>query len=92
MTKQEFDALWQRTEAAQHAERLLEEYPDWKRNRRRNLGFAATVVAVVAVAVPLLINPLSTANNDNYTNTYCNRPDLPAQYWIEMADELLIEN
>ena len=49
MTEQEFDTLWQKAEVAPHAARLLEEYPDWRRSRRRALGTTASVVAVVAV-------------------------------------------
>ena len=38
MTEQEFDALWQRAEATPHTTRLLEEYPVWRRQRRRKFA------------------------------------------------------
>lgn len=91
MTEQEFDALWQRAEAAPHTSRLLEEYPVWRRQRRRTLGVAASLVAVVAVALPLLTRPQHSMSNDNYTVAYCNRPDMTNQYWVDMADALLME-
>ena len=94
MTEEEFDALWQRAEAAPHTARLMEEYPVWRRNRRRNLGVAASlvaVVAVVAVALPLLTHQQPTIHNDSYTVAYCNRPDMTNQYWVDMADALLME-
>ena len=91
MTEEEFDALWQRAEAAPHTARLMEEYPVWRRQRRRNLGVAASLVAVAAVALPLLSGPQSAMDDDSYTVAYCNRPDMTNQYWVNMADALLME-
>ena len=91
MTEQEFDTLWQRTEAEPYAARLLEEYPVWRHNRRRNNGIAASIVVAAAVALPLLTIPKSAPSHDNHTATYCNRPDMTEQYWVEMADALLKE-
>lgn len=91
MTEQEFDTLWQHAEAAPHTARLLEEYPDWRRNQRRTLGVAASLVAVIAVALPLLTHPLTVTDNDSYTVAYSNRPEVGNQYWVEMADALLME-
>lgn len=91
MTEQEFDILWQRAAAEPHAARLLEEYPVWRRNRRRNLGIAASVVALVVVALPLLPPSQPAAAGDNGTSIYCNRPGITEQYWFEMADALLKE-
>lgn len=91
MTEQEFDALWQRAEATPHTTRLLEEYPAWRRQRRRTLGGAASLVAVTAVVLPLLTRPQPTVNDDSYTVAYCNRPDMANQYWVDMADALLME-
>ena len=91
MTEQEFDKLWQRAEAAPHAARLLEEYPAWRRNRRHDLGVAALLLVAIVVALPLLRRPHPSANHDTYTAAYCNRPDMTDQYWIEVADALLME-
>lgn len=91
MTEQEFDALWHRAEAAPHAARLMEEYPAWRRNRRLALGGVASMAAVVAVALPLLTHPAPAATSDNYLVAYCNRSDMTSQYWVEMADALLME-
>jgi ferric-dicitrate binding protein FerR (iron transport regulator) len=91
MTEQEFDTLWQRAAAAPHATRLLEEYPVWHRNRQRRLGAAALLVAVAAVALPLLTLPQPAATDKNHTAIYCNRPDITDQYWDELADALLME-
>ena len=90
MTEQEFDALWQRAEAAPHTARLMEEYPVWRR-QRRNLRVAVSLVAVAAVALPLLTHPKPTLNDDSYTVAYSNRPDMTNQYWVDMADALLME-
>lgn len=90
MTEEEFDSLWQRAEAAPHTARLMEEYPVWRRNRRRNLRVAVSLVAVTAVVLPLLTRPQPSTNDDSYTVAYCNRPDITDQYWVDMADEMLI--
>ena len=91
MTEEEFDALWQRAEAAPHTARLMEEYPVWRRQRRRNLGVAASLVAVAAVALPLLSGPQASTNDDSYSVAYCNRPEMADQYWVDMANALLME-
>lgn len=91
MNEQRFEELWQRAEGAEHGRRLAEEYPVWRQTRRRNLGVAASLVAVVAVALPLLNPSHHAATNDKYTVAYCNRSDMANQYWVEMADALLME-
>ena len=91
MTEQEFDTLWQKAEAAPHAARLLEEYPDWRRSRRRALGTTASVVALVAVVLPLLLHQPTEATNANYTAAFSNRPEVTDQYWVDLADALLTE-
>lgn len=91
LTDEEFDRLWQRAEAESHAAKLQQEYPVWRRNHRRNIGLAASLVAVTAVALPLLTRPLPTVANDSYTAAYCNRPETNSQYWVDMADALLME-
>ena len=48
-------------------------------------------MAVTAVALPLLTRPQPTVNDDSYTVAYCNRPDMANQYWVDMADALLME-
>ena len=89
MTEQEFDRLWQRAEAAPHAARLMDSYPAWRRNQRLALGGVATVAAAVAVAWPLMGSP--RVADDSYLYAYCNRPEKTNQYWVEMADALLME-
>lgn len=91
MTEQEFDSLWQRAEAEPHATRLKAEYPAWRRNRRNSLGVAAMLVAVVAVALPLMTNQVPSMTRDGLSATYSNRPDLARQYWVDLADALLME-
>lgn len=91
MTEEQFETLWQRAEAAEHASMLSAEYPAWRNKTRRNLGVIASLVAVVAVSLPLLSHPLSATTDGNCTAAYCNRPDMGGQYWVEMADALLME-
>lgn len=91
MSEEQFDALWQRAEASGHASQLAAEYPVWRHNIRRNLGVFASLVAVVAVSLPLLTHPHTGSGNDAYMMAYCNRPDVTNQYWVEMADALLME-
>lgn len=91
MNEQRFEELWQRAEGAEHGRRLAEEYPVWRQRRRRNLGVFASLVAVVAVSLPLLTHPQTGSSDDAYMMAYCNRPDVTNQYWVEMADALLME-
>ncbi|MBQ9474535.1 MAG: hypothetical protein IJU81_09030 [Bacteroidales bacterium] len=90
MSEQEFDALWQRAEAAPHTARLLAEYPAWRRNRSRTL-VAASLITGVAIVISLLNNQQYRATDDNYTVAYCNQPDIADQYWVDMANTLLME-
>ena len=91
MTEKDFEALWQRAEAAEHATLLTAEYPVWRRNRRRAIGVMASLVAVVAVALPLFAHPQAAASDERCLVAYCNRPDTASQYWVDMADILLRE-
>lgn len=91
MTEQEFDNLWHRAESAPHATHLMEEYPSWRRRQRRVIGVAASLVAVVAVALPMMTNMKHSTNEDSYSTAYCNRAEMADQYWVEMADALLMD-
>ena len=90
MNDREFERLWERAEAESHAAKLSAEYPVWRHNIRRNMGVMASLVAVAAVSLPLLTRTPAAAD-DNYMAAYCNRPELGAQYWVDMADALLME-
>jgi hypothetical protein len=90
INEEQFEALWQRAEADGYAKRLASEYPSWRAHRRRMAGFAILFVAVAGTAIPFLKNPKMEPDNKNYLMAYCNRDDISAQYWVDMADELLI--
>jgi len=91
MNEQRFEELWQRAEGAEHGRRLAEEYPVWRQHRRRNLGVAASLAVIVAVALPLMNPSHNVAASDSYTMAYCNRTGITNQYWVDMADALLME-
>ena len=91
MTNEAFDRLWERAECERYAAEMTAKYPVWRRNSRRNLGLAVSLVAVTAVALPLLTNQRPAAFGDNYTSAFCNKPDIANQYWVDMADALLME-
>lgn len=86
LTEEQFDTLWQRAEAEEHATRLAAEYPAWRRRQRRTTGIAAAVLAVAAVTVTLLSSPTAT----DYEHIYCNHDGVADNYWVAMADELLM--
>lgn len=90
MTEQEFETLWQRAEAAPHAGRLAEGYRPWLQRRRRTMAAVAAVAVIVLTATPLLKGP-SAAVDGNGIVAYCNNNDKSSQYWLEMADALLME-
>ena len=83
MTEQEFDKMWQRAEVAPHARRLAEGYRPWLVRRRRTEGALA--------AVPILTRQQPMTTDGSYTAAYCNRADVDNQYWVDMADALLME-
>lgn len=91
MTEQEFDTLWQRAEANPHANRLIGEYPVWRRNRRNGLGITATLLAAALAVLSLTTGPDPAGTDSHQTVAFCNRPDIADQYWVEMADALLLE-
>ena len=91
MNEQRFEELWQRAEGAEHGRRLAEEYPVWRRQRRRNLSVAASLAVIVAVALPLMSTSHNAVVSDSYAMAYCNRTDISNQYWVDMADALLME-
>lgn len=92
MTEQEFDSLWQRAEAKTHSTKLMEEYPKWHGNQRRNIGIVASLVIAVAVALPMTTHPRQDETDRDYTVAFCNKADVSDAYWIEMADALLMES
>lgn len=91
MTEQEFETLWQRAEAAPHAGRLAEGYRPWLQRRRRTMAAVAAVAVITLAAVPLLKGGPSASVGENGTVAYCNNTERDSQYWLEMADALLME-
>ena len=91
MNEQRFEELWQRAEGVEYGRRLAEEYPVWRQHRRRNLGVAASLAIIVVVTLPLLTPSHNAAASDSYTMAYCNRTGIDNQYWVDMADALLME-
>lgn len=88
LSDNEFDQLWQETEARGHGRRLAEGYPQWQRNRRRTTGLVAMMVVAVAVAVPLLTSSLADSSHEH---VYCNRSGIAAEQWVALAGDLLME-
>lgn len=90
MTEQEFENLWQRAEAAPHAQRLAEGYKPWLVRRRRTEGMVAAVAVMAMAAVPALTLQQPTQTDGSFTAAYCNHADMDNQYWVDMADRLLM--
>lgn len=87
MTEQEFEALWQRAEAAPHAERLTQEYGPWLRRRRRTAGTLAAVAVMALAAVPLI--DYSMAADKRYDGVVCNRSGIADSHWADVAGHIL---
>ena len=83
-----FDELWERAEAERYAKSLRADYPGWRRRRLRDVGMAAVVLMAAGATLPLLTG--AQDGNDSYVVAYCNQADMADQYWVEMADELLV--
>lgn len=85
MTNEEFDQLWQRAEAESYAERLSQEYPEWRAKQRRNSGLAVVVAVMMAVAIPVLM-----PHHSGYGKVYCNRGDIAESQWVSLTSEILM--
>lgn len=88
LSDNEFEQLWQETEARGKAHRLSAEFPQWQRRRQRSLAAAAMLTVGVAVAVPMLSHNTSDCRFDN---VYCNRTDTGASQWADLAAIMLKE-
>ena len=87
MTEQEFEALWQRAEAAPHAERLTQEYGPWLRRRRTQRTVLATVAVLAVAAVPLI--DYSMAADKRSDGVVCNRSGIADSHWADVAGHIL---
>lgn len=83
-----FDELWEKAEVEKYTESLSAEYPAWRARRRRNMGTAALVLMAAGATLPLLTG--TQTGHDSYTVAYCNRANIADQYWVDMADEMLV--
>ena len=83
MKQEQFDELWARAEAERYATKLAAEYPAWRTRQRRRMTVAALVLVVAGAALPL--------EHDGYAQTYCNKPDIEEQYWVDLAGEMLMD-
>lgn len=93
MDKERFEEIWELAEADRYGQRLAAEYPAWRARRNRVVGMLAVAVIAVGVAVPLLRTGLpTTPTHDGYTASVCNRTGIADQYWVDMADQLLMKS
>ncbi|MBR0170423.1 MAG: hypothetical protein IJQ14_06240 [Bacteroidales bacterium] len=88
INEEQFEQLWEKAGAEPYATKLAAEYPAWRVRRRRTMGIAAAVLLVVGISLPMLQN--NNGLNDNYLMAYCNQSDVDTEYWVNMADELLL--
>lgn len=89
MNEQKFEELWDRAEAEGYASRLASEYQGWRTKTRRTKGFVAGIALVIAVATPVFM-PNRALDDPSKAKVFCNRTGTSEQYWIDLADELLI--
>lgn len=88
VNEEQFEQLWEKAGAERYASMLAAEYPAWRVRRRRTMGVAAAVLLVAGMALPMLQN--RNGLSDSYLMAYCNRNDVDTEYWVSMADELLL--
>lgn len=82
-----FDQLWEQEERAGLQQRLLQTYPEWKRNRRiRNAVLSAFAVLVVAV-VPIYNYQFSVSKS--YDMVVSNRTTFTDSHWADIAANIL---
>lgn len=91
MDEERFEEIWEMAEAEHYSHRLAAEYPAWRTRRNRVAGLALLTLTAAGVGLPLLRNnALPTAQHEGYTAAVSNRTDITDQYWVNMADELLM--
>lgn len=88
INEEQFEQLWEKAGAEPYATKLAAEYPAWRVRRRRTMGIAAAVLLVVGISLPMLQN--NNGLSDNCLMAYCNQSDVDTEYWVNMADELLL--
>lgn len=88
VNEEQFEQLWEKAGAERYASMLAAEYPAWRVRRRRTMGVVAAVLLVAGMALPMLQN--RNGLSDSYLMAYCNRNDVDTEYWVSMADELLL--
>ena len=93
MDEERFEEIWEMAEAEQYGRRLAAEYPAWRARRNRVAGMALLTLITAGVGLPLWHNiTQSNTQHDGYTVAYCNRTGIADQYWVNMADELLMNS
>lgn len=89
MTENEFDKLWQQAEAEGYGQRLVAEYPGWRRKQRRTIGMVTASLAVAVLLVLVLVAQMHQPQN--FEKVYCNRVGTTDAQWASLAAEILME-
>lgn len=88
INEQDFEQLWSRAAVKPFVDEMNDGLPKWRQQRRnrRNglLGFAA--VCLIGSSVLFTMLP----GEKRYDSIACNRTNLVDDYWLQIADDMLI--
>ena len=92
MNNDRFEHLWQTAEAERYSAKMAGGYGAWRTGVRRKVGVAAMSLALLAVGVPLASNLAGRGmQTDSYLAAHSNCKEISNQYWVDMAEDLLLE-
>ncbi len=81
-----FDCIWEQEERQGLQQRLRQDYPAWQRRRKQRLTALATIVVMMAVALPAVLNSLPSKQ---YDTVACNRSGIAEGHWAKVASNIL---
>lgn len=87
INEKEFEQLWERAATKQFVTDMNDGFPHWRRQRRqrRNTMMGLAAVCLIGGAVWFNFQP-----DKRYDTVACNRSGISNEYWLQVADEMLI--
>ena len=87
INEQEFEHLWEQAATQQAVSDMAAGYPACRRRRQQRRSVLG-IVAVCLIGGTVLFN--FNSDNRRYDNIACNRTDISNEYWLQVADDMLI--
>ena len=93
MNREQFDEIWEMASVERQARKMAAGYTAWRTRQRRRAAMAAMLLILIGLAIPLSrISKGGQGENADYITAYCNKNDIADQYWIDLAQDMLLES